>query len=114
MCLFCFPLPCTDTPKLKASTSGTGSSSPSRPKSQPANEVDLEIAQMVQEKAKITLSPRKQKSEDPVVLHIWDFAGHDLYYTTHQVGKIVLMYQTYVNFIFYNNYRVWNVFEKRR
>ena len=36
-------------------------------------------------------SPRKpgdphiSKEEEVVSLHIWDFAGHELYYTTHQV-----------------------------
>ena len=60
-------------------------SPPSRPKSQPSNEVDLEIAKMVQQKDVMASSPRKRTAEEPVVLHIWDFAGHDLYYTTHQV-----------------------------
>ena len=49
------------------------------------SEVDLEIAKMVQQKTVMASSPRKGTSEEPVVLHIWDFAGHDLYYTTHQV-----------------------------
>ena len=36
-------------------------------------------------------SPRKpgdplvKKEEEVMDLHIWDFAGHELYYTTHQV-----------------------------
>ena len=30
-----------------------------------------------------------KKSEEAVSLHIWDFAGHELYYTTHQVLSFV-------------------------
>ena len=30
------------------------------------------------------------KKEEPVNLHIWDFAGHELYYTTHQVNSLVI------------------------
>ena len=70
-----------DTKSIKPST-------PSQRKSQPSNEVDLEIAKMVQQKAVTALSPRKRTSEEPMVLHIWDFAGHDLYYTTHQVLSV--------------------------
>ena len=66
-------------------TGAMTTSTPSRPKSQPSNEVDLEIAKMVQQKAVMASSPRKRTAEEPVVLHIWDFAGQDLYYTTHQV-----------------------------
>ena len=40
---------------------------------------------MVQQKDVMASSPKKRTAEEPVVLHIWDFAGHDLYYTTHQV-----------------------------
>ena len=25
--------------------------------------------------------------DEPICLHIWDFAGHELYYTTHQVQQ---------------------------
>ena len=67
-----------DTVSIKPST-------PSQRKSQPSNEVDLEIAKMVQQKDVMASSPKKRTAEEPVVLHIWDFAGHDLYYTTHQV-----------------------------
>ena len=40
-------------------------------------------------------SPRKPgdphitKDEEVVSLHIWDFAGHELYYTTHQVSLTI-------------------------
>ena len=65
------------------------SSKPSAPlpKARPSNEVDIDIAKMVQQKTITGSSPTKTKraSEQPIILHIWDFAGHDLYYTTHQV-----------------------------
>ena len=28
--------------------------------------------------------------EEGISFHIWDFAGHELYYTTHQVCRIIL------------------------
>ena len=70
---------------VAAAREGATPSTPLRSKALPSNEVDPEIAKMVQEKAVTALSPRKRTSEEPMVLHIWDFAGHDLYYTTHQV-----------------------------
>ena len=32
-----------------------------------------------------------KKEEEPLKLHIWDFAGHELYYTTHQVILLELL-----------------------
>ena len=60
-------------------------STPTEPKPQPSNEEDLEIAKMVQQRATLASSPRKGTSDEPMIFHIWDFAGNDAYYTTHQV-----------------------------
>ena len=67
------------------SNEGVTSKTLSQPRPQSSNEVDLDIAKMVQQKTVEGVSPRKGASEEPIVLHIWDFAGQDLYYTTHQV-----------------------------
>ena len=62
-------------------------STPKQSKPQPSSEVDLDIAKMVQEKT-VSASPSKKViSEESIMLHIWDFAGQDLYYTTHRKGQ---------------------------
>ena len=66
-------------------------STPKQSKPQPSSEVDLDIAKMVQEKT-VSASPSKKViSEESIMLHIWDFAGQDLYYTTHQVCFCILV-----------------------
>ena len=54
-------------------------------------EIDMDIAKLVQEKQ--TADPRStmKSSEGPMKIHIWDFAGQELYYTTHQVIIIPLI-----------------------
>ena len=67
--------------------------------------VDPNISRLFKKKLKLSPTPQKPSSsqrqkqsetssrdvqhkkqeEDPLKLHIWDFAGHELYYTTHQV-----------------------------
>ena len=45
-------------------------------------EMSPEIAKLLQEKARL---PASQDENDSVNFDIWDFAGQELYYTTHQV-----------------------------
>ena len=33
---------------------------------------------------------KEHNFDEDLKMHIWDFAGQDLYYTTHQVGTIIL------------------------
>ena len=44
-------------------------------------ELDPDISNLVMEK----LQSSAEEDEEPLTMHIWDFAGHELYYTTHQV-----------------------------
>ena len=59
--------------------------------SQPPAKISPDISQLLQTQVKSppvsTVSPVK---EEPPSLHIWDFAGHELYYTTHQVSNTFL------------------------
>ena len=61
----------------------TGSKTPSKTEPKLASDVSSLVIKVG--------SPRKpgdsfvQSEEDVMSLHIWDFAGHELYYTTHQV-----------------------------
>ena len=51
---------------------------------QAEEEIDMEIAKLVNTKSELdpTLT---ETTEEPMKIHIWDFAGQELYYTTHQV-----------------------------
>ena len=53
-------------------------------------EIDLDIAKLVQKKQQ-TDSSFTEASEEPMKIHIWDFAGQELYYTTHQVNDFHLV-----------------------
>ena len=61
---------------------------------QAEEQIDMDIAKLV--KTKQELDPDLTEStEEPMKIHIWDFAGQELYYTTHQVLKYLgfLKYQ---------------------
>ena len=47
-------------------------------------EVGMDIAKLVKTK-QLTDPSSTEASEDSMKIHIWDFAGQELYYTTHQV-----------------------------
>ena len=53
-------------------------------------EIDLDIAKLVQKKQETDPS-FTETSEEPMKIHIWDFAGQELYYTTHQVLEFQLV-----------------------
>ena len=52
-------------------------------------EIDMDIAKLVQKKQE-TGPSLSGRSEEPIKIHIWDFAGQELYYTTHQVTEFHL------------------------
>ena len=59
---------------------------------QQATEIRPEISKLLKEEA--ISSPSKMespKNEGEPSLHIWDFAGHELYYTTHQVILTIIV-----------------------
>ena len=45
----------------------------------------MDIARLVQRKQRSDPSNQSETTEEPMKIHIWDFAGQELYYTTHQV-----------------------------
>ena len=47
--------------------------------------VGMEIAELVKKKQEAGPRKSKQPTEEAIKIHIWDFAGQELYYTTHQV-----------------------------
>ena len=57
-------------------------------------EIDMEIAKLVQAKQESD-SSLTDTAEEPMKIHIWDFAGQELYYTTHQVIGILYLYDKY-------------------
>ena len=57
---------------------------------QAEEEIDLDIAKLVQTKQQ-TDSSLTEGSDEPINIHIWDFAGQELYYTTHQVTDFHLV-----------------------
>ena len=53
---------------------------------QQATKIRPEISQLITKEVKSPTKPAvSEKKEEKPSLHIWDFAGHELYYTTHQV-----------------------------
>ena len=51
-------------------------------------ELAPDISNLVMEK----LQSSAEEDEEPLTIHIWDFAGHELYYTTHQVTSCSYLY----------------------
>ena len=74
------------TPSTPLDVRGT----PIQSKLQPPKEIDIDIAKLVQKKTVSTSPSKKVNSDEPLMLHIWDFAGQDLYYTTHQVSRVYI------------------------
>ena len=58
-------------------------------------EIDLDIAKLVQKKQQTDPS-FTEASEEPMNIHIWDFAGQELYYTTHQVFEFHLVEKDWI------------------
>ena len=64
------------------------------PMTQP--EIQPDISELLEKKIKSTKSSKSPEStsttsEESISLHIWDFAGHELYYTTHQVPVVSII-----------------------
>ena len=62
-------------------------------------QIDMDIAKLV--KTKQELDPDLTESTgEPIKIHIWDFAGQELYYTTHQVFELFRIFEisTFISF----------------
>ena len=54
--------------------------------------ISPEMTRLLTEKMGLTT-----KEDDTISLYIWDFAGHEMYYTTHQVHLLLLViYRTLI------------------
>ena len=56
------------------------------------SEAKTELAPVISNLVMEKLKSSAEEDEEPLTMHIWDFAGHELYYTTHQVTSCSYLY----------------------